>query len=186
MSDLLPDRAARPLLAAWMILLSLCGCGYSIRPPYDPGVHTVYVPIFKGVSFRRDLNLQLTEMLIKEIEKRTPFKVVGSPEGADSTLSGTITMADKNMLVENPNNLPRQIQATLFTTVQWTDNRTGVTTSKDLPPVAVVDNVAFFPELGETTQLGYYKAMNMMVEQIVSMMEQPWLQESTPIETLPE
>ena len=32
----------------------------------------------------------------------------------------------------------------------------------------------FFPEIGETTQLGYQKAMQKMAKDIVSMMESSW------------
>src|SRR2546421_11872051 len=35
---------------------------------------TVYVPLFRSVSFRREVQLQLTELVTKEIEKRTPYK----------------------------------------------------------------------------------------------------------------
>ena len=58
------------------------GClvtGYSIRPPYNTQIKTVYVPVFKSITFRRDVNLMLTELVIKEIERKTPYKVVGSP-----------------------------------------------------------------------------------------------------------
>jgi dihydropteroate synthase len=97
--------------------LALSGCGYSVRPPYDPNIRTVYVPVFRSVTFRRDINLMLTEHVIKEIGRRTPFHVVGTAEGADSTLDGTINFSDKNLIVQNPFNLPRQLSATLVATV---------------------------------------------------------------------
>src|SRR5690242_14745514 len=93
------------LVALCLLAASLpAGCGYSIRPPFNPNIRTVYVPVFKSTSFRRDLNFQLTYKLQAEIERRTPFQVVGSPDGADSTLEGTITFVDKNAMVESPNN----------------------------------------------------------------------------------
>lgn len=156
------------------IVLAAAGCGYSIRPPFDPGVHTVYVPILKSVTFRRDINIRMTEMLIKEIERRTPFKVVGTPDGADSVLEGTVLYADKNIQVENPNNLPRQLVGNLTVQVRWTDNATGETKEKNTPPVRVAEFLPFFPELGETTNLGYDKLMAKIVRDIVSMMEEPW------------
>ena len=39
---------------------------------------------------------------------RTPYKVVGTPDGADTVLEGTINFANKNIVVENPWNLPRE------------------------------------------------------------------------------
>jgi hypothetical protein len=166
--------AAQICLALVSALLVWAGCGYSIRPPYSPKIKTVYVPVFKSVSFQRNLNLQLTELLIKEIQNRTPFKVVGSPEGADATLEGTISFVDRNLGVENPNNLPRQLMQMVMVNVRFIDNRTQDEKVKDLPPVAITDLAPFFPEIGETAQLGAYKAMQKMVEQIVGMMETPW------------
>jgi hypothetical protein len=155
-------------------LVLIAGCGYSIRPPFDTSIRTVYVPILKSVSFRRDLNTQMTELLQKEIERRTPFKVVGNPEGADTVLEGTIIFVDKNAQVENPANLPRQIVANLIVEVRWTDNITGETRTKTTPAVRVAEYLPFFPELGETTNLAYQKLMAKLVQDIVSMMEEPW------------
>lgn len=164
----------RGFLAATAAAALAPGCGYSIRPPFDRGVQTVYVPIIKSATFRREINFQLTQLLIDEIQRRTPYTVVGSPEGADSTLEGVITWTDKNVGVENPNNLPRQVNGQIMVQVKWIDNRTRDETTMDLPPVPVQDFAPYFPELGETTQLGYYKVMKKMASQIVSMMEERW------------
>src|SRR4051794_37503970 len=115
-------RSVRPKLTRAGLILGLVlaglapGCnitGYSIRSPYNTEIKTVYVPVFKSITFRRDINLMLTELVVKEIERRTPYKVVGNPEGADSTLEGTVNFSDKNVVVENPYNLPRQLTATM-------------------------------------------------------------------------
>src|SRR3954447_23529781 len=91
--------------------LGLSGCGYSIRPPVYADVRTVYVPIFRSISFRRDIQLMLTEAVIKEIEERTTYKVVGTPEQADTILEGTVTFAEKNISVESPQTRPRELNA---------------------------------------------------------------------------
>ena len=162
--------------AALLVLVALAtsGCGYSFRPPYRDDIRTVYVPIFKSQSFRRDLNLQITNRLIYEIQNRTPFKVVGSPDEADATLEGTIMYADKNMMVENPNNLPRQILGTLFVNVKFIDNRLAIEKKRALAPVPVIETAPFYGEIGETAQLGFDKAIDKLCRQIVGMMEEPW------------
>jgi Lipopolysaccharide-assembly len=172
MGTLRPLTAA--VVASALVALAPAGCGYSIRPPYDPSIRTVYVPVFRSYTFREDANLKLTECVIKEIERRTPYKVVGSPEGADTTLSGIIQYVEKNILVENPNNLPRHLTATVNATVTWEDNRPARDEKKKPPSVVVIENVSFYPELGETASLGYQKAFERMAQQIVGMMEQPW------------
>ncbi|MFM7318015.1 MAG: LPS assembly lipoprotein LptE [bacterium] len=160
-------------VSAGLLAAIATGCGYSIRQPYNREIRTVYVPVFRNLTYRRDLNLMLTEAVCKEIEKRTPYKVVGSPEGADSQLSGEVTFADKNLVVENPQNLPRQLSASLVSTVVWKDIRDG-DNSKDVGKVTLRENVTFSPEFGDTTLLAYQNACQKMAEQIASMMEQPW------------
>jgi hypothetical protein len=150
------------------------GCGYTLRPPYDGTIKTVYVPVFRSYSFRKDANLQLTETVIKEIERRTPYRVVESPEDADTILSGTVIFTNKNVIVQNPNNLPRQLTADLSVDVTWEDVRPGADRNVPPPKVRCIESVTFVPELGETASLGYQKAYQQIAQQIVGMMEQSW------------
>jgi hypothetical protein len=165
-----PVRCA---LGAVCLGLLLAGCGYSIRPPFDPGIRTVYVPIFRSFTYKRDLNYQLTDLVQQKIRQRTTFKVVGSPEGADATLEGIVKYIDKNSTVESPNNLPRQVTGTLQVEVRFIDNR-RIDNKKDYPPNLFQESVTYYPELGETTELGFYKAFDRLADQIVSAMESPW------------
>ena len=167
-------RPVRPLVLVALVALAVAGCGYSLRPPYSPRVHTVYVPIFKSVSFRRDLNLQLTELVQKEIERRTGFKVVGSPDGADTTLEGLILYGDKNIMVENPNNLPREMTTQMTVQVRWLDNGNPDPKEQKKPFTTVSENLVFFPEIGETTNIAFQKTMERIARDIVNMMEQSW------------
>ncbi len=172
-------RLGLPRSALILVGLALAavapGCkitGYSIRPPYDTNIKTVYVPIFKSVTFRRDINLMLTEQVIKEIERRTPYKVVGSPEEADTTLEGTITFSDKNVVLESPYNLPRQLTTTMVVMATWTDNKAE---EKKAPnPAVISDTFNFYPEIGESAQAAYERTCEKLATQIVNMMEQPW------------
>lgn len=174
-SQMTGSRNRRSFLAgcASVLAATFSGCGYSIRPPYNPEISTVYVPIFRSLTFRRDLNLMLTEAVAKEIEKRTPYKVVGKPEGADSSLMGEVIFAEKNLVVENPQNLPRELSADLTVKVRWTDNRT-VSDPREVGSVTLRETVTFTPEFGDTSMMAYQKACQKMAEQIASMMEQPW------------
>ena len=108
--------------------------GWHIGAPFDTSdVKTVFVYI-KTQTFRRDLQLMLTEAVTKEINMRTPFKVVGTPEEADSILRGVITMDSKNLVVEAPTNLPREINATMTVWVNWTHNPETEIEKKRLRP----------------------------------------------------
>jgi hypothetical protein len=173
-----PERSprSRAWLTATLALLAAVptGCGYSLRPPYNDSIRTVYLPVFQSYRFRRDLNIQLTEMLRAEIVTRTPYKVVGNPEEADARLEGTVIFDEKNVMVENPYNLPRHIMGTLTVNVRYTDIRSGASRSRAIPAAMVTENSSFYPEIGEPAQAGFHKAMKELVRDIVSMMEEPW------------
>ncbi len=147
--------------------------GWHVGAPFDTSdVKTVFVYI-KTQTFRRDLQLMLEEAVTKEINLRTPFTVVGKPEQADSILRGVITMADKNLVVEAPTNLPRELNATMTVYINWTHNPETEAERKRLPTqVTEVNN--FVPEVGETTLSAYTQLVQTIAKQIVDMMEQPW------------
>jgi hypothetical protein len=161
------------VLSLATILAPFGGCGYSVRAPYNYEVKTVYVPLFRSISFRREVQLQLTEILQKEIERRTPYKVVGKQEGADTILDGTLNFADKNIVVESPFNLPRQLTATINVNVSWTQNPP---TPEDLDrgSTLISETVNFVPEIGETSETAFYRCNQLIARQIVDMMEAPW------------
>ena len=166
-------RALQAIVAVFGLSAFSGGCGYSLRAPYDRAIRTVYVPVFRSISFRRDVNTQLTELVIKEIESRTPYKVVGTRADADTILDGTINFADKNILVENPFNLPRQLLATLNTSVSWTHNPPTMD-ELDRGPTVIAENFNFVPETGETSMTAFYRVNQALAKQIVDMMEKPW------------
>jgi Lipopolysaccharide-assembly len=174
--DLSMRSVHRRFLTVGLVLALLSsGClvtGYSIRPPYDTRIKTVYVPVFKSITFRRDVNTMLTELVIKEIERRTPYKVVGKPDDADTTLEGTINFSDKNVILENPFNLPRQLTSTLIVMASWTDNKAE---KKEIPnPAMIAETFNFYPEIGETAQAAFYRCCEKLAVQIVNMMEEKW------------
>lgn len=150
------------------------GCGYSVRPPYNESIKTIYLPMFKSYRFRQDLNIKLTEMLREEIIDRTPYMIVSDPAKADARLEGTVIFDDKNVIVENPYNLPRNIMGTLTVKVSYVDNRSGIARSRTLPEAIVSESASFNPEIGESTTAGFHKVMERVVRDIVSMMEEPW------------
>ena len=74
----LPGRYRAGCAAALVLLAGLGGCaGYQFGSQSlfnTPDIETVHVPVFQSSSFRRDLGEQLTEAVVKEIEKRTPVQ----------------------------------------------------------------------------------------------------------------
>jgi hypothetical protein len=120
------------LLAGVAFLLPSCTAdgqislfGYTSRPNYDPAIKTVYVPIFKNLTFRRGLEFDLTRAVIREIESKTTFKVVSNPACADTELDGTIVALTKNVLNITPLNGVREAETLLTVQLWWRDLRPG-------------------------------------------------------------
>ncbi len=161
------------MMVAWA---AAGGCGYSFRAPYDKSVRTVFVPIFKSQSFDRDVEKDLTRQVQDEIIKRTPYKIVHRLEEADTVLSGTINFVNKNILVEAPTNLPRQLTRSISVSVNWVHNP-PTEIEKKRPPTIVMDTRNFVPEAGQTALSATIEVNKAIAEQIVDMMEKPWFTE---------
>ncbi len=99
--------------------------GYSTRPNYDTSIRTIRVPIFKNLTLRRGLEFDLTRAVIREIELKTPFKVVSENCDADTELTGTIISYNKNIVNRNQLNEVRQAETTMAVEIVWRDLRTG-------------------------------------------------------------
>ena len=170
--------AARPRLGLLLLvataLIAPPGCGYTLRSPYSTNVRTIYVPMFGSTRFRRDINIQLTQLLVDEINARTPYRVVSDPDRADARLEGVVKFDDKNVQVENPFNLPRHLVATMSVDVTYTDNRAKRARNVVIPAANVNESAFFDPELGESTTAAFEKVMRKIARDIVNMMEEPW------------
>ena len=142
---------------------------------------TIYVPLFQCDSFRMtpalDIGERLTEAVCKEIEKRTPFKVVDS-SGADSILTGRIVADTKRMMVESPTDQSRMVEMNLQVLVTWADRGGAVLASGSIPvPAASVDvgqSAALVPEYGRSVVSTQQEGIVKMSQQIVGLMEEPW------------
>ena len=87
--------------------------------------------MFKSNALRLDLGEWLTEAVVKEIELRTPYKVVSSPL-ADSVLTGSILWGDhKRVLSENINDEPRNLIYQAAVHVTWIDNSGRILVQSD-------------------------------------------------------
>lgn len=181
------DRGETRLGAPAFALLALTvaasgGCfGYHMgaRTLYSPDVQTVYVPVIVSNSYRRQLGEWLTEAVCKRIEEITTYKVVHSPDGADSQLNCRLMADTKRILMENPNDEPRQIEMAFQVSAEWIDrngDQLGQPVNVPIPPsLNPIDQTAYlFPELGQSTTSAQLLDVKRMAEQIVSMMEAPW------------
>jgi hypothetical protein len=180
--------------------------GYTTRPNYDENIKSVYVPVFRNKAFQwtpfRGMEKQLTLAVIRQIEWKTPFKVISDPNKADTELLGTIIILSKNLLNRTQENEVREGEVVLAVELVWRDNRSGkvlsnprkpsgVITPTELPafdpdnpplregaekpiPVVVQLSGRYLPEVGETNATAQQRVCEQLARQIVNMMEKDW------------
>jgi hypothetical protein len=156
-------------LAVMLAGLALAGCeagghftflGYTTRPNYDPCIRTVCVPIFECTIMldetRRQIPFDLTKAVVREIEAKTPYKVISDRNRADTVLTGKIVSLAKNLVNRNQENEIREAETVMTVGIVWKDLRSGEYLSKNrkapfvlaTPGIPALD----IPELNRATQ----------------------------------
>jgi len=202
--------STRRMVACGLLLASLgvcagctsdghfCVLGYTTAPMYDESIRTVYVPIFENRDFRRGLEFELTRAVVREIEAKTPYKVVNCREQADTELDGKIVNRRKAPINFNQIGEVREAEVGIAVELQWRDLRPGhfgeflsktdQPTPKDQDPavrlkkekdtrqntIIVMPTATFIPELGGSVVSAERLLINRLAVQIVSMMERSW------------
>jgi hypothetical protein len=123
--------------------------------------------------YEREVEMRLTEAIIKRIELDTPYKVV-SKKTADTELSGEICRISQRVLSQNPDtNRPRELEVTFRLEFTWKDLRNGEILVKkekfDVSGTYVTDlpyNESFFR--------GAEDVVNNAAKRIVETMEAEW------------
>jgi hypothetical protein len=162
-------------------IVALGGCmGYQVGAGslYAPDVQTVYVPMIDSDSYRRDLGERLTEAVIKEIELKTPYKVVSTPD-ADSILSARLIRDTRRTIIENEFDDPRLLETEVLAEVTWINRRRQPLVPAQCVPVSpqlieISANSNLIPEAGQSVQTSLQQAIERLAQQIVSTMEAPW------------
>jgi hypothetical protein len=178
---ILSGLSLRHWVVFFVALSALSGCAtyqFGARSLYPADVNTVYLPIFESESFRRGIGERLTEAVAKEIELKTPFKVVGDPN-ADSVLAGTIVGDSKRVTIRTNTDFNRAVETRLQVQVRWANRRGDLMRAEQLIEVplelqSIRSDGRLFPEVGQSLSTGQQQAIDSMAQQIVAMMEAPW------------
>ena len=166
---------------AWLGLSAVVGCaGYQLgnQTLFPSDIRTVYVPVFASESFRRNLGERLTEAVCKEIERRTPYKVVSSAN-ADSILTGRIVGEEKHVVINTLNSDPRELQVSLRVQVTWVDRRGALLRGEAAVPLPqevteLYAGANLVPEMGQSVATAHQQAIQRVAQHIVDLMEAPW------------
>ena len=170
----------------WIVLLLLfglaaAGCqGYRVGTTslYSQDVTTVYVPIFKSESFRQGIAERLTEAVIKRIEMKSNYKVIGRPT-ADSTLIGELVEERNAIMLESRDGDPRQKLHEFTVRIQWVDRRQRNIRQFDAiswndAGAEITTDTIVIPEFGHSQATAEQTTIDRIADRIVGMMEVPW------------
>ncbi len=165
------------LLVAGICLASQGCAGYQIgtRTLFRPDIRTVHVPMFHSDALRRNVAEWLTEAVVKEVEVRTPYKVV-SAANADTVLSGRVLSISKSGLAETENDDLRDLDVELYVEVRWQDSSGNILMQHVALPIesAAVTSATsshFIPEAGQSMTTARQQNIRQTAQQIVSLME---------------
>ena len=162
-------------------LAHLGGCssdphaGYTFQSPYPSTVKTVAVPMWnRGAPvYTRNLEMKLTEAVVKHIELLTPYKVT-EPARADTRLSGTIDLVQQQITsFDTDTGRAREKMVTITVSFVWQDLRTG----KELVRrTRFRETGVFLPHapLDEDLFQGYEDTVNRLARRIVEELEAEW------------
>ena len=176
----------RPITAVCLLLLlGLGGCGYNQSGStnnkleggykwnslYREDIQSVAVPIFTNKTFSRGVEFRLTEAVQKEIEAKTPYKVIPR-ERADTILEGEITNVSLGTLTRDwVTNLPRETSVTMQVDLVWKDLRTG----RILYQRHALNMVTtYYQTLGEGTFVGTQEPIERLATLIVRELQSDW------------
>ena len=168
------------LTAALVVTVSF-GCGndpakaWSSASLYRDGIRTIAIPIWtRGKNvYRRDLEMQLSEALVKQIELDTRYKKTTKAR-ADTLLDGTIKNVSQYVLSVNPDTgAARELEVAYTVDFTWTDLRSGEVLVRR-ENFRVAGNYVPADPLGERFFQGNEDAVNRLAERIVEQLEADW------------
>lgn len=166
-----PVRGILCLLFACVCCL-LGGC-YTNQPMYPEDYRTVAVPIFENRTFYRNVEFDVTEALIKEIELRTPYKVVDQAI-ADTLIQGQITTIEQRVVSRRSDiGVVQEIEYQVLANVQWKDLRSG-RTIMDRQGLEAIGRYIPTTPVGETPDIAQHAAVERMSRDIVDAMRSDW------------
>lgn len=169
------------LTAVCCTLLALSGCrAYNLgnQGLFPTDIRTVGVSIVANETWRHGYGERLTEALVREIETRTPFKVV--PESrADTILKVSIVDENKNVTFQNDWLDPRELLFSMTVQAQWIDRRTmEVRQSQNIDmrqdALAISSSTPLVTEVGQSNATASQAVIQNLAQHIVGMMESPW------------
>lgn len=178
------NRARATVLAASICTAAMLACGggcasdptqgYAFASSHDASIRTVAVPIFENPSFAHGLEVELTDAIIKEIQAKTPWRVVPMGSGANSTLTGKLAEPKLHRLSTSPGTgYAQELAVQLSVDFDFKDARTGKTILSRRGFAASDEFVPASPA-NERIEKGQHGAVQRLARDIVAELRSSW------------
>lgn len=146
--------------------------GYSFSPTVAGNGRTVRVDIFDNYTFSKGTEVELTEAIIKELQRSTSLKIAGA--GADTSLTGVVRTVDmKQVARDSVTGLADQIAIKVTVDFEWKDNRTG-TVLVGRKNFSAVDTFVPGQGTGEPIEMGRRTANQRLAQELVAELRSAW------------
>ncbi len=150
--------------------------GYAHVSSHDATIRTVAVPIFQNPTFSRGLETELTDAIVKEIQRSTPWRVAQdqSGGGANATLTGTLTGSNlRRLSLQRNSGYVQELAVELTVDFDFKDARTGKTLVARRNFTA---SDAFVPAspVNERLEAGQHAAIQKLAKDIVAELRSGW------------
>lgn len=169
---------ARLLLSMFLAFALAGGCasdpseGYSFSSTYPRGIQTISIPVFDNYTFSPGLEVQVTEALIKEVQRSSGIRVSTGP--ADSLMTGVVTATQLRPLTVQPGTgLVQEVAVQITVDFDWKDNRTGKTIVSRRS-FSASDTFVPAKPTGERLEVGQHAAVQRLARDIVAEMRTSW------------
>ncbi len=147
--------------------------GYAFGWTHSSDVRSIAVPMFDNNTFSTGTEFELTEAIISEIQRSTPWVVV-APERADTTLAGVLARESATTLSTTPGvGLVQENALTMTVDFTWRDNRSGevLVSRKSFSAVGT-----YIPArgTGERREIAQRQAIRELARDIVAELRADW------------
>jgi len=163
------------VLGIAVLTAAVGGCGYKIGTLHRTDIKTIAVPVWTrghGV-YRRGLEVDLTEAIIKRLQLDTKYRICDEAQ-ANTRFTGRLeNVHQQSLTINTDTGTSRELEATFTVSFTWTDLRNGKELVKREAFPATGRYVPPNP-FNQTFFTGSREAIDQAAQRIVEQLETGW------------
>lgn len=163
----------KAVVLAMAVVLSGCTTGYEFRSAHSERVRSIAVPVFRNTSFEQGVDVQLTEAVVKQINRSTGWAVVDESR-AQTVLTGTVTgVSIRPLSTSRRTGYVEEVAIQITVDFEWRDNGTGEVL---VGRRGFAGSGTFIADrgVGERIEAGEYGAIDQLARDIVGELRSAW------------